>query len=110
MEAKRNNVVILISVLLVCIAGITIALTLSGSEGSTNDPAVLAKELREAYIAEYGVEPTVSVSVKDVTKEKAEAIAKDMADRLNGEISAEENRHSAIDLENEIIFSAIVSE
>ena len=109
METRSKNGVILIGVLLVCITGIIMAFVLKNA-GSSSDPAVLAKELREAYIAEYGVEPTVSVSVKGVSEEQAEAITKDLADKLSGESSAEDDRHLAVDLENEIIFSAILSE
>jgi N-acetyl-gamma-glutamylphosphate reductase len=104
MEVLRGkNGVILLSVLMVCIAGIIIAVVLHDKRES--DPISLANQLREAYTEEYGVTPTISVYTDKLSQNQSATISKDIAKRLNVEVQENVDRLSVIDLENNIIFS-----
>ncbi len=109
MEVLRGkNGVILLSVLMVCIAGIIIAVVLKDKR--ENDPVSLANQLREAYKEEYGVTPIISVHTDELSKNQSETISNDIAKRINVDVQEDEGRLSVIDLGNNIIFSTKHSE
>jgi N-acetyl-gamma-glutamylphosphate reductase len=108
MEVLRGKSgVILLSVLMVCIAGIIITVILNDKR--ENDPVSLANQLRDAYTEEYGVTPVISIYADELSKNQSETISKDIAKRIDVEVQEDEDRLSVIDLGNNIIFSTIHS-
>lgn len=86
MLAKVNelnkNVVMLLCVGIIAITSIVITL-IATSDGSGKGSAKSLEDFQEYFISEYGVKPTISISVFDASEAQAETITESLSKKLN---------------------------
>jgi hypothetical protein len=86
MLAKVNelnkNVVILLCVGIIAITSIVVTL-IATSEGSGKGSADSLEDFQEYFISEYGVKPTISITVHGASEAQAESITESLSKKLN---------------------------
>jgi hypothetical protein len=114
MLAKVNelnkNVVMLLCVGIIAITSIVVTL-IATSEGSGKGSADLLEDFQEYFISEYGVKPSIDITVHDASEAQEETITESLSKKLNlGEVEMEENEgttwYSKEDEEGDISISA----
>lgn len=85
MLAKVNelnkNVVILLSVLIIAITSIIVTLIATSESGKGSADSL--RDFQEYFISEYGVKPSIGISVYDASESQAQTITESLSKKLN---------------------------
>jgi hypothetical protein len=89
----NRNVIVLLSVAMIAVTSIVITLLIisGGSSGKTS--AVAIKELQDVFVSEYGVKPSIDITVYEASEAQAKTITDTMSGKLklnNAEMSEED--------------------
>jgi hypothetical protein len=77
----NRNAIVLLSVLILAVTSLAIAFMVIG-QSSDKSSAQYLEDFQKAFISEYGVNPTVNVSVYGVNEAQAKTITETMSSKL----------------------------
>lgn len=74
-----RNVVLLLSIFILAVTSIVVTLLVVDNDGGKSSTSDLVTELQDTFEDEYGIRPTLSISVYDATTKQAEEVSKQLA-------------------------------